>query len=57
MGVSKDVPNVKDEPENAINSLTGQPYAVGSVLTEDSLQRENQQDQMVKLGLSKGGKI
>jgi|TARA_R110000822_G_scaffold83889_3_gene197267 hypothetical protein len=57
MGVSKDVPNVKDEPENAINPLTGQPYAVGSVLTEASLQRENQQDQMARLGFADGDEV
>ena len=55
MGVSKDVPNVKDEPENAINSRTGQPYAIGSVLTEPSIQREEEQDQMARLGFADGG--
>jgi len=55
LGVSKDVSDVKNEPENRIDPFTGQPYAVQSQSLQTSLVRENEQDQMVRLGLQEGG--
>ena len=51
LGVSKDVSDVKNEPENRIDPFTGQPYAVQSQSLQPSLVRENEQDQIKELGL------
>ena len=55
LGVSKDVPNVKDEPENKINPYTGEPYSASSSVTSDALRREKMQDELSRLGFKIGG--
>ena len=56
LGVSKDVSDVKNEPENRIDPFTGQPYAVQSQSLQSSLIREETQEQMSRLGFDKGGR-
>jgi len=51
LGVSKDVSDVKNEPENRVDPFTGQPYAVQSQSLQSSLIREETQDQIKELGL------
>jgi hypothetical protein len=55
LGVSQDVSDVKNEPENRIDPFTGQPYAVQSQSLQSSLIREETQEQMSRLGFDKGG--
>ena len=55
LGVSKDVSDVKNEPENRIDPFTGQPYAVQSQSLQSSLIREDTQEQMSRLGFNEGG--
>jgi hypothetical protein len=55
LGVSKDVSDVKNEPENRIDPFTGQPYAVQSQSLQSSLIREETQEQMTRLGFNEGG--
>ena len=57
LGVSKDVSDVKNEPENRIDPFTGQPYAVQSQSLQTSLVREGEQDQMTRLGFNEGGVV
>lgn len=55
LGVSKNVSDVKNEPENRVDPFTGQPYAVQTQALQPSLGREIKQDQMTRLGFEEGG--
>jgi len=51
LGVSKNVSDVKNEPENRVDPFTGQPYAIQSQSLQPSLIREEAQDEIKELGL------
>jgi hypothetical protein len=55
--VEKDVPSVKNEPENRIDPYTGLPYAAQSDIVKSSIERENINEQMDRLGFAEGKEV
>jgi|TARA_R100000084_G_C4576730_1_gene111834 hypothetical protein len=54
--VSKDVTDVKNEPANRIDPLTGYPYSIQSDITLPEFKKEKETE-MERLGFAKGGKF
>ena len=52
--VSKDVTDVKNEPANRIDPLTGYPYSIQSDITLPEFKKEKETE-MERLGFAKGG--
>tara|TARA_R100000781_G_scaffold81650_1_gene50343 strand:+ start:66 stop:392 length:327 start_codon:yes stop_codon:yes gene_type:complete len=52
--VSKDVTDVKNEPANRIDPLTGYPYSIQSNITLPEFKKEKETE-MERLGFAKGG--
>ena len=54
--VSKDVTDVKNEPANRIDPLTGYPYSIQSDITLPEFKKEKETE-MERLGFAKGGAV
>ena len=55
--VSKNVSDVKDNPENRVDPLTGLPYSVQSEITIDTFKKESFDEEMERLGFQTGGVV